>query len=178
MKKVLTAVLFLACLGAFSASAQTIESLFTQTRTIQASGKKIVSEGTFSFTAPDQLAMLYTKPDGDYIIIDGPFVRTMTKGTEVNLDTRTNAQARNLSNTLLNCILGKYQQVADDNDGDVSVSEKGGVKTVTIKVRKQAPRGYSGVTIKYRKDGTCTEMTLDEFGGISTHYVLKDIQRK
>jgi len=102
----------------------------------------------------------------------------MTKGTEVNLDTRTNAQARNLSNTLLNCILGKYQQVADDNDGDVSVSEKGGVKTVTIKVRKQAPRGYSGVTIKYRKDGTCTEMTLDEFGGISTHYVLKDIQRK
>lgn len=175
MKKILTAILLLASL---TAGAQTIESTFVQTRTIQASGKKIVSEGTFSFTAPDQLAMLYTKPDGDYIIIDGPFVRTMTKGTEVNLDTRTNAQAQKLSSTLLNCIKGNYQQVAEDNDGDLSVSEKGGVKTVTIKVRKPAPRGYSGVTVKYRKDGTPTEMTLDEFGGISTHYVLKDIQRK
>lgn len=178
MKKIFIVALSFVFLGALSAGAQTIESLFVQTRTIQASGKKVVSEGTFSFTAPDQLAMLYTKPDGDYIIIDGPFVRTMTKGTEVNLDTRSNAQAKKLSSTLLNCITGNYKQVAEDNDGELSVSEKGGVKTVTIKARKPAPRGYSGVTVKYRKDGTATEMTLDEFGGISTHYLLKDIQRK
>lgn len=177
MKKLILTALFLS-LAALTAWAQNIESSFVQTRTIQASGKKIVSEGTISFTAPDQLAMLYTKPDGDYIIIDGPFVRTMTKGTEVNLDTRTNAQAKNLSRTLLNCLTGNYLQVAEDNDGELSVNEKGGVKTVTIKVRKPAPRGYSGVVIKYGKDGSVQELTLDEFGGISTLYQLKGAQKK
>lgn len=176
MKKTLLVLSLL--LAALLAGAQNIESQFVQTKTLKASGKKIVSEGTFSFTAPDQLAMLYSKPDGDYFIIDGPLVRTMTKGTEVNLDTSKNPQAGKLRATLLNCIVGKMEQVAADNDGELSVTEKGGVKTATVTARQNLPKGYSKVSAQYRKDGVCTLLVLEEFGGIVTEYKLKDIQVK
>jgi hypothetical protein len=34
------------------------------------------------------------------------------------------------------------------------------------------PKGYSGLELDYGKDGQITRMVLEEFGGISTEYVL------
>ncbi|HAC40492.1 MAG TPA: hypothetical protein DCF48_02835, partial [Rikenellaceae bacterium] len=69
MKKILVIAMLLA---GFTAGAQSFESTFQQTKTLKLTGKKILSEGTISYTAPDNLAMIYSKPDGDYFIVDGP----------------------------------------------------------------------------------------------------------
>ena len=171
MKKLLSVVLF-ACAACAAAFAQQLDCSFTQARTIQASGKVVRSEGVVSFTSPDQLTMTYTDPEGEYLIISGPMLRSNTLGQQISVDTDKNARFRSLKNTLLNCITGKYEQAAADNDADLSVSEKGGVKTVTMTARKAAVRGYAKIVLEYVK-GLPVRMVLDEFGGISTEYRFK-----
>jgi len=41
-----------------------------------------------------------------------------------------------------------------------------------IKVRQTLPKGYSGMELDYKKNGQLSTMVLEEFGGISTTYVL------
>ena len=164
----------LAALACFSwiAGAQQLECSFTQEKTIQASGKTIQSEGVIQFKAPDQLTMTYTKPAGEYLIISGPMLRSNSQGKQLSVDTSKSPMFKNLRNTLLNCITGEYEKAATDNDAELSVSEKSGVKTVTMKARKAAPRGYSQIIMEYKKDRP-VRMVLEEFGGILTEYIFK-----
>ena len=158
--------------------AQTYEGAFTQTKTIKASGRTIVSKGNLTYTAPDQLSMLYTSPEGDYMIIDGPYMRSDLNGTAVDVDTSKNAQMRNLRNTLLNCIAGDVETVARENDAElVSKPKSGGGKTVTLTARRQAARGYSKIVLEYRADGVLTSMIMEEFGGVSTEMKFSNIKK-
>jgi len=167
MKRIL--ILFVLLCAAWVANAQQIDCSFTQARTIQASGKVIQSEGVISFKAPDNLTMTYTKPAGEYLVISGPMLRSNTQGQQISIDTEKNARFRTMRNTLLNCIIGNCEQAAADNDAELSVSEKNGVRTVEMKARKEAPRGYSKIIMEYKKD-LPIRMVLEEFGGISTEY--------
>jgi len=171
MKKILFAAL-LFCLCLTASAQQLTECSFTQARTIQASGKVIKSAGVVSFKAPDQLTMTYTDPEGEYLVISGPMLRSNTMGQQISVDTDKNARFRGLKNTLLNCITGKYEQAAADNDAELEVSEKGGVKTVSMTARKAAVRGYAKIILEYAK-GLPVRMVLEEFGGISTEYLFK-----
>lgn len=166
MKRII--ILFTLLLAGVSALAG---NSFKQTKTIKASGKKIVSEGTYSFKAPDQLVMQYTKPDGDFFIIDGPIIRFDMRGTAAELDTSNNPLARAQRNTLLNSLTGNYKDIATDMDASIAEEVKAGVKTVTITANKKAAKGYSKLVLTY-KGGTLKNMILEEFNGISTEYVL------
>ena len=170
MKKILFVSVLLGCLLTAHAQ-QAIDCSFTQARTIQASGKVIRSKGVISFKAPDQLTMTYTEPAGEYLVIAGPMLRSNAQGQHLSIDTDKNARFRALRNTLLNCINGQYEQAAKDNDAELAVSEKSGKKTVTMKARKAAPRGYSQILLEYVK-GLPVRMVLEEFGGISTEYLF------
>ena len=117
--------------------------------------------------------MTYTDPAGEYLVISGPMLRSNTQGQQISIDTDKNARFRTLRNTLLNCITGKYEQAAKDNDAELSVSEKNGIKTVSMKARKAAARGYSRIMMEYAKGGLPVRMILEEFGGISTEYLFK-----
>ena len=169
MKRILMRLVLLST--AWMAHAQQIDCNFTQDRTIRASGKVFHSEGRVSFKAPDQLTMTYTDPQGEYLVISGPMLRSNTQGKQLSVDTEKSPMFKNLRNPLLNCIMGDYETAASDNDADLSVSEKAGVKTVTMKARKAAPRGYSQIVMEYKK-GLPVRMVLEEFGGILTEYIF------
>ena len=172
MKKIIFLLLFAFC-AVLCGAQEPLECSFTQARTIQASGKVIRSAGVVSFKAPDQLTMTYTDPAGEYLVISGSMLRSNTQGQQISIDTDKNARFRTLRNTLLNCITGKYEQAAKDNDAELSVSEKNGIKTVSMKARKAAARGYSRIMMEYAKGGLPVRMILEEFGGISTEYLFK-----
>ena len=170
MKKILVFVMLLA--AAFSAGAQNFEGTFTQTKTLKVSKKTVKSAGNISYTAPDQLAMIYTNPDGDYFIIDGPFVRMDMKGVQADLNATTNKAILAQRNAILYGIQGKYEEIAKEMDADCTVTNGKTGKHVVIKVRKTMPKGYSGMELDYNKAGRITRMVLDEFGGISTEYLV------
>ncbi|MBO4758030.1 MAG: outer membrane lipoprotein carrier protein LolA [Bacteroidales bacterium] len=171
MKKLLILLALLAC--GLSATAQEMSCTFTQKKTIKATKKVIPGEGKITFTAPDQLKMMYDVPEGEYLIIDGMTLKSCVKGKVVTFDTTKNPRMRKMRNTLLDCITGDYEKAAQENDANLIVEQKGDVKTVTIMAKKQQPTGYAHIIIDYNKKGLPVRMALDEFTGILTEYTFK-----
>jgi len=170
MKKIFVLALLLVGLNA---GAQSFESTFVQTKTLKMTGKKIVSEGTITYTEPANLAMIYSKPEGDYFIVDGPFLRFDLRGVSLDVDTSTNKTVRIQRNAILYGIQGKYEDIAKEMDADLTVTDVKGGKHVVIKVRKPALKGYTGMELDYNAKGRITRMVLEEAGGISTEYLVK-----
>jgi outer membrane lipoprotein-sorting protein len=170
MKKILVLTLLLVGLNA---GAQSFESTFVQTKTLKMTGKKIVSEGTITYNEPANLAMIYSKPEGDYFIVDGPYLRFDLRGITLDVDTSTNKTVRIQRNAILYGIQGKYEDIAKEMDADCNVSNVKGGKHVVIKVRKPALKGYTGMELDYNAKGRITRMVLEEAGGISTEYLVK-----
>lgn len=158
---------------ACSAGAQDLEGQFSQAKTLL-SGKVIKSEGEITYTAPDQLAMMYTKPEGDYFIIDGPNLRMDMRGVSLDVNTENNKTVRAQRNAILYSMAGKYEDIAAEMDADLSVSTgKAGGKHVVLKMRSPLPKAYSGMELDYDKSGKLTRMVLKETVGISTEYIIK-----
>ena len=164
-----------ALLLSLAASAQRYDFDFTQTRVLKMSGKKTVMTGHITFDGKDQLAMIYSKPDGDYFIIDGPLVRMDMDGKQAELNSEKVPLVKLQRATLLNCLSGNWKQVAEDNNADATVTEKGGFRTVKIVSRKVTTRGgYKSVTLTYRlKDGLVSRMVLEEAAGIENTYEIQ-----
>lgn len=157
-----------------TAGAQSFESTFVQTKTLKLTGKKIVSEGTITYNAPDNLAMLYTKPDGDFFIVDGPFLRFDLRGISLDVNTDTNKAVREQRNAILYGIAGRYEDIAQEMNAECTVTAtKGGGKHVVLKMRKPAVKGYTGMELDYNAKGRITRMVLEEAGNISTEYLVK-----
>ena len=170
MKKIFAFALLLIGLNA---GAQSFETTFVQTKTLKLTGKKIVSEGTITYTEPANLAMIYSKPDGDYFIVDGPFLRFDLRGVSLDVNTDKNKAVRQQRNAILYGIQGKYEDIAKEMDADCTVTAVKGGKHVVIKMRKPAVKGYTGMELDYNAQGRITRMLLEEAGGITTEYLVK-----
>lgn len=176
MKKILTLVI---AMLALTASAQKVEAHFTESKFIKASGKTIEAEGKLKLFSADKMELRYTKPAGDYFIIDGKTVSTNLRGKKSVVDTEKNTAMRTFRNTLMNCVNCQWKQAATDNDAETSVAEKGANKVVTLSAKKNAPRGYSKIVITYRKsDNIPVELVFEEFNGTVTTYKISDIVKK
>ena len=171
MKKLLILFALLAC--GLTASAQELSCTFVQKKTLKATHKVIPGEGTVTFTAPDQLKMMYSVPEGEYLIIDGMQLKNCVKGKVISIDTAKNPRMRKMRDTLLDCIMGNYEKAAEENDASLIVEQKGDLKTVSMMARKQQPTGYARITLDYNKKGLPVRMVLDEFTGIVTEYTFK-----
>ena len=69
--------------------------------------------------------------------------------------------------------------MATDNNAEYTVKEAGASRIVTITAKKAATRGYSKITLTYRKsDNMVTEMVLEEFNGNTTRYSFSNISVK
>ena len=114
---------YLLTFSPLSVSAQTV----TKTRHTKALTTDVVTTGTMTIRKPDYIC-ISTDGDRDQLIMDGTKF-TMTMGGRKHVtDSRTNAQFATFQSVLLAVINGQPVPQADD----VTVSTKGGVKTITI----------------------------------------------
>ncbi len=178
MKKITLFIIIVNCIFSLGAQSQ-INASFAQQKTIKASGKTIESKGTVLYQSPETLKMNYTQPAGDYFIIEGNMLKINMNGKKSTVDVTKNAVMKTQKSTLLNCIKGNYKQVATDNNAEYTVKEAGASRIVTITAKKAATRGYSKITLTYRKsDNMVTEMVLEEFNGNTTRYSFSNISVK
>lgn len=156
-----------------NAAYNAIECAFTQEKTIAATNTKQHLAGTLYFERADKMAMHYTQPATDLLIINGTKFY-MARGTRKNLfDTSKNAPMFSLSNTLLNCMMGTLTDLAKQNNADLATSKTAKYDVVTMTARKKAVRGYSKIMLWYDvKDSSLCMMQMDEFAGNSTLYTM------
>lgn len=170
MKRILTIIL-LFC-SVISLQAQSFKGTFHQTKTMKVSGLSLKSKGDITYTAPNKLKLEYTNPEGDYFIISGDRMFMDMRGISLDVDTSTNQTVRSQCNALLYGISGQYDKIAEEMDADCTVKEDATGKHVVLKMRKVSPKSYTGMQLDYGKNGRVHRMVLEEFGGISTEYIL------
>ncbi len=154
---------------------QQFDTDFTQTKVMKISGKTTEKAGHLTFDGNDHLTMNYTQPKGEYFIIEGNMVKINMDGKKAELDAEKAKMVQLQRATLLNCLSENWEQAAEDNNADLTVTEKNGIKTVSIVARGKVPRGgYNSVELTYRlSDGVMTKMVLEEAIGIINTYEIK-----
>ncbi len=164
--------LFLAALLSGQVNAQTgIQASFVQTGTN--SGKVVSGEGTIYYVAPGSLALRYSTPEGECFVIDGDRIYVNKAGKVKHFDAQKNAPMRTMSQTLLNCIEGNVDAVAQANEANVTSSESAKTRKITVTARKKSVRGYETIELRYRKsDGMVEYIKLVEFNGNVNEYMI------
>ncbi|MBR6001522.1 MAG: outer membrane lipoprotein carrier protein LolA [Bacteroidales bacterium] len=160
-----------------NASLPAAQSHFDHSRFIKASGKTINMEGAMYFVPPEKLRMQYTTPATDLMMINANIMyirRSSDVGNVFNTD--KNQMMAVLRNSLLYSIRGKMRDVARENDGNITVTEEAKNYVVTVSAKKKAPRGYSRITVTFRKsDCLPVVMVMEEFSGTVNTYTMSDI---
>ena len=169
-------MIILAVLFSVSAFAQqTFDTEFTQTKLMKVSGKTTEKTGHLIFDGNDNLSMMYSNPEGEYFIIEGNQVKINMDGKKAEFDVEKAKMIKLQRATLLNCLSGNWEQAAEDNNADVTVTEEKDFRNILIKTRGKVPRGgYSSVDLTYRlSDGMMVKMVLEEAIGIINTYEIK-----
>jgi outer membrane lipoprotein-sorting protein len=112
----------------FLASQKNLQSLqadFRQTITSPGLKQPVVSEGRFYYLAPDKLRIDYTRPEGDYFLLNGDHFESRRRGKSPVVVPRDHPSARALSS--LRDVLrgtpptGDFQKQVDRQDGVIRV---------------------------------------------------------
>lgn len=156
-----------------NASVTTITSPVTETKTMP-NGKQFVSNGNFSFSSPSLLAIRYTKPEGDYLIINTEDIAQKKKnGKSFNMSLKKNERMQVLSSTLLNCISGKLIALAEMHNATVKSSEANGVITLTFTADAKAAKDFKMIELTYDKATMRIKtMALTDKNNIVTKYTM------
>lgn len=168
---IITALLF-----SFTTFAQELsETDFTQVKLMKVSGKTIDKVGHITFDGNDHLTMTYTVPEGDYFIIDGNMVKINMDGKKVEFDADKVKMVGLQRSTLLNCLSNNWEQAAEDNNAELTMTEENGFRNILIQAKGKVPKGgYKSVELTYRmSDNVMTRMVLEEAIGIINTYEMK-----
>ena len=173
--KHITLIIIAMLLSVAAIAQQTYDTDFTQVKLMKVSGKTTDKAGHITFDGNNQLTMTYTQPEGEYFIIEGNMVKINMDGKKAELDAEKVKMVGLQRATLLNCLSGNWEQAAEDNNADLTITEEGGLKTVSIVAKGKVPRGgYNSVELTYRlSDGMMTKMVLVEAIGIQNTYEMK-----
>ncbi|MDR1591980.1 MAG: outer membrane lipoprotein carrier protein LolA [Prevotellaceae bacterium] len=162
---------------ATNASRKTLTATFTQTKVMAMMDAKLQSGGQLYFKADDKLAMFYTKPNTDFMVINGANFVMNSGGKRNVVNTENNPQSRMLKNTLLLCLKCDIQAVATETAATISSSETSQSHVFTLVSSKNNQIGYNKVTLTISKqDFSLQELRLDETNGNYTVYTLSERQ--
>ena len=153
---------------------KTYDTEFTQTKVMKVSGKTINKVGHLVFDGNEQLSMTYSDPEGDYFIIEGNNVKINMEGNTTELDADKVKRVKLQRATLLNCLSDNWEQAAEDNTADLTITENDGLKMVSIIAKGKVQRGgYKSVELTYGSDGMMTKMVLEDAAGVINTYEIK-----
>ena len=173
--KHITLILFALLFSVSTFAQQTYDTDFTQTKVMKISGKTTNKVGHILFDGNDQLSMTYTEPEGEYFIIDGDKVKINMDGKKAELDAEKVKMVKLQRATLLNCLSGNWEQAAEDNNAELTITEEKGLKTISIIAKGKVPKGgYKSVVLTYRvSDNALVKMILEEAIGIINTYEIR-----
>jgi len=154
---------------------ETREFAFTETRVMPKMNKTAVSEGTMLFQAPDNLRMDYSKPAGDYTVIEKDRFDVFKAGKMQKLNVKDPKQKMAVYRaTLLACLGGDVEKAATLNNAKAEYKTVGNTYVCTLRAENAAPRDIAALELVYdKKSGQLLKMTITEGNGNYTTYAVK-----
>jgi outer membrane lipoprotein-sorting protein len=154
-------------------SVNTLSSPLTEIKTMP-NGRQFVSTGDFYFSSPDLLAIRYTSPAGDYLVVNAEEIAQKKKnGKSFKFSLEKNETMKTLSSTLLWCVSGKLLKLAEANKADVNVSESGDVLQVVLTAEVKTERGFKKIELCYDKTTMrLKSMAMTDKNNVVTKYTM------
>lgn len=153
---------------------QKVTCRFEQQKFLKGMAKPVVSEGKLYYQNGN-MAMWYTQPDGDFLVINPNEFVMQSRGKQRKHNIKAGSPMLTLKNTLVMCMQGNVQGVATENGANLTYANNAGHEFTLTKELKRGDRGYAKIVLLYdAKTYVLTSMTLVEGNGNYTVYVMKD----
>lgn len=151
----------------------TITSPVTEIKTMP-NGRQFVANGDFSFSSPNLLAIRYTNPAGDYMVVNAEEIAQKKKnGKSFNMSLKKNERMQLLSSTLLWCISGKLLDLAEAHNAAVTSSEANGVISLTFTADVKAAKDFKKIELEYDKATMRLKtMAMTDKNNVVTKYTM------
>ncbi|MCQ2148282.1 MAG: outer-membrane lipoprotein carrier protein LolA [Bacteroidales bacterium] len=150
---------------------------FTQTKILATKARKTL-KGDFYISGKDNLAMIYSEPATDRVIVSGAKLYLNRNAKPSQFDLTKSAAMASLANSLLYAVKGKVVDLASTNKADYTVMEDTKYYTINVTAKTQAARGYARITLKYRKSDCVLEvMEMEEFNHTVDVYQMDSITK-
>lgn len=152
----------------------TYSSPFTETKVMPKLKKETVKTGTLVWTAPANLRMDYSDPEGDYTLIEDENFSLSVKGMVQKLPAKdANSKTGLLRLTLINAFQGNVAEIATLTNAQPTYSDKGG-RYVCELVAERPKHGVKSLTLEYdKKNGHLLLLTITENNGNYTTWAVK-----
>lgn len=156
-----------------SAKILSIESTFTQEKTLTALTETITSEGKFWFKRSNKVRIEYIKPFSYLMIMNGDKVLLRDGSKENRVNTKSNKLFQQVNRIMVDCMEGT---IMDSKDFTVKVfeHEKNYLLELTPNVKTLKSFFETVVLIVEKKDYTVRSIDMNEPGGDKTTLLFKD----
>lgn len=149
----------------------TITSQFKQTAHFPILGENVVTEGLFYYNKPEQLAMRYTDPAGDMMLINEDRFTMVASGKKRETTAKANEKMQGMKNILSACLQGNVLQMGAEK---VSCEETSKYYVITAAISKKNNKSnFAKVVVSYdKKDFSLAILQTIESDGSYTQYEL------
>ena len=150
-----------------NATVKSIDSRFTQTRSMAVFASDVVKEGNFSFRRPEEIRMDFD--DGDYIHISDKEFEMLSEGRLSRAKSSSNPMLGGLKRMLAACLSGDMKALV--NGFESSLDEDAASYTLTLVPAARQRCMFSSLVLCFdKKDMSLDTMKMCEAGGDSTSW--------
>ena len=150
-----------------NATVKSIDSRFTQTRSMAVFASDVVKEGNFSFRRPEEIRMDFD--DGDYIHISDKEFEMLSEGRLSRAKNSSNLMLGGLKRMLAACLSGDMKALV--NGFESSLDEDAASYTLTLVPAARQRSMFSSLVLRFdKKDMSLDTMKMCEAGGDSTSW--------
>jgi outer membrane lipoprotein-sorting protein len=137
-------------------------------------GENTISGGLFYYRKPEQLAMQYTQPEGDLLLINGNRFALIAAGQEKKVSSK-NAKMIGMKTILSACLQGDVAQMEAKK---ITCSEQAKYDVIVADINEKLNKsGISRVIVSYDKaDHSLASIQTIEADGSYTFYELMNKQ--
>lgn len=163
-------------INAATASMQSMQASFVQTKTIRMLDDKLVSKGRMYYSRSDKLRWEYVSPYTYTFVLNGAKVK-MNKGDRSGVvDVNQSKVFKEIARLMMNTVVGRC--LDDDKDFAVSISssQKEWIATLTPK-NKNMKQMFASIVLRFdRQRSVVTSVLITERNGDTTLIQLSDIK--
>lgn len=155
-----------------SAQNKTILCDFVQTKKVKNIKGEIVSNGEFYYDNSGMLALIYSQPQGDRVLINGETFTVVTAGKKIEGKAGDNPMMMQICNMLQACMSGDVTKLG--RGWQMNIEENELRYSVTLQPSDRRTRKYiESLLMRFDKqDMTLSELRMNETSGGYTNYTF------
>lgn len=167
------ATLFVAAMAYAGGQSQVCD--FDQVKHLKIVKTPVESSGKLYYEG-ENMAMLYSKPEGEYFKVTETTISMLAGKKKINSKLSGNAQFKQLRDLLIFSMKGDLDAIKNMTNATVEKKSVSGADEYTFTSKEQVKKGYYKIVLRYNKSKALEYMELHQPGGDYTTYTLKNIK--